>query len=81
MCPTDTRFCTLLEPFVDDLQSSNEDLRRQATLNLYERIIVQYADALSDVVKSLVEEIQIFVRTKMSNPNNINENRAALLVI
>ena len=44
MCPTDTRFCTLLEPFVDDLESSNEDLRRQATLNLYERIIVQYAD-------------------------------------
>ncbi|CAF1647091.1 unnamed protein product, partial [Adineta ricciae] len=81
MCPTDTRFCTLLEPFVDDLQSSNEDLRRQATLNLYERIIVQYADSLPDVVKSLVEEIQIFVRTKMSNPNNINENRAALLVI
>ncbi|UJR07918.1 hypothetical protein I4U23_012201 [Adineta vaga] len=81
MCVSDTRFSTLLEQFIDDLQSSNEDIRRQATNDLYERIIAQYIDVLPDVVQNLVAEIQIFVRQKMSNPNAINENRAALLVI
>ncbi|UJR25716.1 hypothetical protein I4U23_007067 [Adineta vaga] len=81
MSITDTRFSVLLEQFVEGLQSSNEDIRRRATDELYERIIAQYADAPTDVVASIVEQVQDFVRKKMSNPNDVNENRAALLVI
>ncbi len=33
------------------------------------------------MVTSIAEQVQDFVRKKMSNPNDINENRAALLVI
>jgi hypothetical protein len=44
MSTTDTRVTALLEQFAGDLQSSNEDIRRRATDELYERIIAQYAD-------------------------------------
>lgn len=44
MSTTDTRFSVLLEQFTGDLQSPNEDTRRRATDELYERIIAQYAD-------------------------------------
>jgi len=40
----DTRLPALLEQFTADLQSPNEDTRRRATDELYERIIAQYAD-------------------------------------
>jgi hypothetical protein len=33
------------------------------------------------VVTNIAEQIQEFVRKKLSNPNDVNENRAALLVI
>ena len=33
------------------------------------------------MVTNIAEQVQEFVRKKMSNPNDINENRAALLVI
>jgi hypothetical protein len=33
------------------------------------------------MVTSIAEQVQDFVRKKMSNPNDVNENRAALLVI
>jgi hypothetical protein len=33
------------------------------------------------VVTSIAEQVQEFVRKKMGNPNDINENRAALLAI
>ncbi|CAF0732022.1 unnamed protein product [Adineta steineri] len=81
MSVTDTRFPALLEQFAVDLQSPNEDTRRRATDELYERIISQYADAPSDVVTVIAEQVQEFVRNKMANPNDVNENRAALLVI
>jgi hypothetical protein len=44
MSTTDTRFPVLLEQFTGDLQSPHDDIRRRATDELYERIIVQYAD-------------------------------------
>ncbi|CAF4787308.1 unnamed protein product, partial [Rotaria sp. Silwood1] len=81
MSTVDTRFPALLEQFAGDLQSPNEDTRRRATDELYERIVAQYADAPSDVVTSIAEQVQDFVRKKMGNPNDVNENRAALLVI
>ena len=40
----DTRLSALLDQFTNDLQSPNEDIRRRATDDLYERIIAQYAD-------------------------------------
>ncbi|CAF1149527.1 unnamed protein product, partial [Adineta ricciae] len=81
MSVADNRFSTFLDHYVEGLQSSNEETRRRATDELYESIIAQYADAPSDVVTSIAEHVQEFVRKKMSNPNDINENRAALLVI
>ncbi len=33
------------------------------------------------MVTNIAEQIQEFVRKKLSNPNDVNENRAALLVI
>ena len=103
MSTTDTRFSALIEQFTGSLQSPDEDVRRKATDDLYERIIAQYADVSSvmisrekkqfetkqktdfqaptDVVTSIAEQIQEFVRKKLSNANEINENRAALLVI
>ncbi|CAF3785120.1 unnamed protein product, partial [Rotaria sp. Silwood1] len=77
----DTRFSALLEQFIDDLQSPNEDTRLRATDEFYECILAQYADAPSDVVTSIAEQVQDLVRTKMRNPYNVNENRAVLLVI
>ena len=44
MSTGDTRLSALLEQFTDSLQSPNEDIRRRATDELYERIIAQYAD-------------------------------------
>jgi hypothetical protein len=44
MSTADTRFSALLDPFTGDLQSPNEDVRRRAADELYERIIGQYAD-------------------------------------
>lgn len=44
MSATDTRFSVLLEQFTGDLQSPNDETRRRATDELYERIISQYAD-------------------------------------
>ncbi|CAF2888630.1 unnamed protein product [Rotaria sp. Silwood2] len=66
---------------MDDLHSSNEETRLQAIDQLYERILAQYADASSDVVTSTAEQLQDFIRKKISDPYNVNENRAALLVI
>jgi len=40
----DTRLPALLEQFTVELQSPNEDVRRRATDELYERIIAQYPD-------------------------------------
>jgi hypothetical protein len=44
MSTADTRFSALLDQFTGDLQNPNEDVRRRATDELYERIIGQYAD-------------------------------------
>ncbi|CAM4856778.1 unnamed protein product [Rotaria socialis] len=81
MSTADTRLPVLLEQFTGDLQSPNEDTRRRATDELYERILAQYVDPPPDVVANVAETVQEFVRKKMGNPNDVNENRAALLVI
>jgi hypothetical protein len=44
MSTQNSRFQPIWDPFVDNLQNTNEDVRRRATDELYERIIVQYAD-------------------------------------
>ena len=44
MSTLDTRLPDLLEKFSGDLQSPNEEIRRRATDELYERIIAQYPD-------------------------------------
>lgn len=50
MSTTDTRFSALIEQFTGSLQSPDEDVRRKATDDLYERIIAQYADVSSVMI-------------------------------
>lgn len=50
-------------------------------LNLFDIEFVVIFQAPPDVVTSIAEQIQDFVRKKLGNANDVNENRAALLVI
>jgi len=63
MSTIDTRLSVLLEQFIGDLQSPYEDIRRRATDELYERIIVQYADVSWEIFAIEIEENIIYIGT------------------
>lgn len=50
--------------------------RNENNLVIYENFSIQ---APTDVVNKIADQLQEFVRKKLCNPHDINENRAALL--